>query len=140
MMTDRQTGMCVHTVILCVSEHSLYLCLYTACNRSSVYPGSPWSMCVSVSVCQCLCVSVCVSWSGCLCPCKISRFVCCLTSQQQASVSQRWICADNLTCCHTEIEVADQSFYLTQSQYTDTRPTQAPGKVATGVPILKSAV
>ena len=24
------------------------------------------------------------------------------------------------TCCHTEIEVADQTFYLTQSQYTDT--------------------
>ena len=24
---------------------------------------------------------------------------------------------------HTEIEVADQTFYLTQSQYTDTRPT-----------------
>ena len=23
-------------------------------------------------------------------------------------------------CCHTEIEVADQTFYLTQSQYTDT--------------------
>ena len=26
-------------------------------------------------------------------------------------------------CCHTEIEVADQTFYLTQSQYTDTGPT-----------------
>ena len=24
------------------------------------------------------------------------------------------------TCCHTEIKVADQTFYLTQSQYTDT--------------------
>ena len=24
------------------------------------------------------------------------------------------------TCCHTEIEVADPAFYLTQSQYTDT--------------------
>ena len=41
-------------------------------------------------------------------------FVCCLTSQQHASVSQG---------CHTEIEVADQTFYLTQSQYTDTGPT-----------------
>ena len=29
----------------------------------------------------------------------------------------------NFTCCHTEAEVADQTFYLTQSQYTDTRPT-----------------
>ena len=27
------------------------------------------------------------------------------------------------TCCHTEIDVADQTFYLTQSQYTDTGPT-----------------
>ena len=47
----------------------------------------------------------------------------CLTSQQQASVSQGRICSDNLTCCHTEIEVADPTFYLTQSQYTDTGPT-----------------
>ena len=36
---------------------------------------------------------------------------------------QRRICSDSLTCCHTEIEVADQTFYLTQSQYTDTGPT-----------------
>ena len=54
-------------------------------------------------------------------------FVCllvgCLTSQQQASVSQGRICEDNFTCCHTEIEVADPTFYLTQSQYTDTGPT-----------------
>ena len=26
-------------------------------------------------------------------------------------------------CCHTEIEVADQTIYLTQSQYADTGPT-----------------
>ena len=50
-------------------------------------------------------------------------FVGCLTSQQHASVSQGWICSDNFTCCHTETEVADQTFYLTQSQYTDTGPT-----------------
>ena len=54
-------------------------------------------------------------------------FVCllvgCLTSQQPASVSQGRICSDNFTCCHTEIEVADPTFYLTQSQYTDTGPT-----------------
>ena len=50
-------------------------------------------------------------------------FVGCLTSQQQASVSQGWTCSDNFTCCHTEIEVADPTFYLTQSQYTDTGPT-----------------
>ena len=47
----------------------------------------------------------------------------CLTSQQQASLSQGRICSDKFTCCHTEIEVADQTFYLTQSQYTDTGPT-----------------
>ena len=50
-------------------------------------------------------------------------FVGCLTSQQHASVSQGRICPDNFTCCHTEIEVADQTFHLTQSQYTDTGPT-----------------
>ena len=44
----------------------------------------------------------------------------CLTSQQHASVSQGRICSDNLTCCHTEIEVADATFHLTRSQYTDT--------------------
>ena len=50
-------------------------------------------------------------------------FVDCLTSQQQASVSQGQICSDNCTCCHTEMEVADPTFYLTQSQYTYTWPT-----------------
>ena len=54
---------------------------------------------------------------------KPRLFVGCLTSQQQASVSQGRICSDKFTCCHTEIEVADQTFYLTQSQYTDTGPT-----------------
>ena len=49
--------------------------------------------------------------------------VACLTSQQQASVSQGRICSDIFTCCHTEIEVADPTFYLTQSQHTDTGPT-----------------
>ena len=53
----------------------------------------------------------------------VCLFVGCLTSQQHASVSQGRICTDNFTCCHTEIEVADQTFHLTQSQYTDTGPT-----------------
>ena len=53
----------------------------------------------------------------------IVLFVGCLTSQQHASVSQGRICSENFTCCHTEIEVADQTFYLTQSQYTDNEPT-----------------
>ena len=54
---------------------------------------------------------------------RLFLFVGCLTSQQQASVSQAWICSDNFTCCHTKIEGADQTFYLTQSQYPDTGPT-----------------
>ena len=58
---------------------------------------------------------------------KEQKIVCwlvaCLTSQQHASVSQGRICSHNFTCCHTEIEVADPTFYLTQSQYTDTWPT-----------------
>ena len=66
------------------------------------------------------CISVLVEWDD------DEKFVCwlvgCFTSQQQASVSQGRICSDNFTCCHTEIEVADQTFYLTQSQYTDTGP------------------
>ena len=33
----------------------------------------------------------------------------CLSSQQHASVSQGRICTDNFTCCHTEIEAADQT-------------------------------
>ena len=44
-------------------------------------------------------------------------------AQPHANVSQGRIYSDNYTCCHTEIEVANQTFYLTQSQYTDTRPT-----------------
>ena len=52
----------------------------------------------------------------------------CLTSKQQASVSQGRICSDNFTCCPTEIEDADQTFYLTQSQYADTKPTSPSAK------------
>ena len=51
-------------------------------------------------------------------------FVCWLLSiPEQASVSQGPICSDNFTCCHTEIEAADQTFYLTQSQFSDIGPT-----------------
>ena len=46
-----------------------------------------------------------------------------LLSEQLASVSQGRICSDNCTCCHTEIEAADQTFHLTQLQHTDTGPT-----------------
>ena len=50
-------------------------------------------------------------------------FVACLMSQQHASITQGRIWSDNFTCCHTGIEVADHTFYVTQSQYTDTGPT-----------------
>ena len=56
----------------------------------------------------------------------VVRFVCLLvgylTSQQHARVSQGRICTDNFTCCHTETEVADQTFYLTT---TPGRPVPA---------------
>ena len=41
---------------------------------------------------------------------RLSLLVGCLTSQQHASVSQGGSCSDNFTCCHTEIQVADQTF------------------------------
>ena len=44
---------------------------------------------------------------------EVGLFVVCLTSQQQASISQGRICSDNFTCCHTKIEVEDQTFHLT---------------------------
>ena len=43
----------------------------------------------------------------------ICLLVGCLTSQQQASVSMGWIYSDKFTSCHTEIDVSDQTFYLT---------------------------
>ena len=50
-------------------------------------------------------------------------FVGSLTSQKHASVSQGRVWSDNCTCCYTETVVADPTFHLTQSQYTDTGPT-----------------
>ena len=46
----------------------------------------------------------------------VSLLVCCLTSQQHASVSQGRTSSNKFTCCHTEMEVADQTFHLSQSQ------------------------
>ena len=65
------------------------------------------------------------SWTCCRAEIEVAVCVsvCCLTSQQHASVSHGRICSDNCTCCHTETEVADQLFHLTQSQYTDTGST-----------------
>ena len=36
---------------------------------------------------------------------------------------QRCICSDKCMCCHIEIEVAEQTFYLKQPPYTDIGPT-----------------
>ena len=63
---------------------------------------------VDVGVCLYKIQTMCVCW------------LIALTSQQHASESQGWICSDKFMCCLTEIEVADPSFYLTQSKYTDT--------------------
>ena len=77
---------------------------------------------------------------------RMFRFVLgCLTSQQHASASQGRICSDSCTCCHTETEDADPTFSLTHSILTPGQPVQAltlqrqaPSRVASGVPILKS--
>ena len=47
----------------------------------------------------------------------------CLKPQQHASVSQGWICSHKFTCCHADTDVADQTLYLIQPQYTDSEPT-----------------
>ena len=43
----------------------------------------------------------------------------CFTSKQHTSIPQGRICSDNFTCGHTETEVANQTFCLTQPKYTD---------------------
>ena len=56
---------------------------------------------------------------------QTNKIVCWLVAyrpSKHASVSQGRICSNNLTCCHTKTAVADQTFHLTQSQYTETRP------------------
>ena len=52
-----------------------------------------------------------------------TMFAGCLSSQHHASVSQGRVCSDKCARCKTEIELADENVYLTQSQYTDTGPT-----------------
>ena len=109
---------------------------------------------VCARVCVCVCVCVCVGGCVCVCVCAPSprevlwktrkkkkernmqlgqELLGCLTSQQHASVSRTDL--HNFTCCHTEIEVSDQTFYLTHSILTPGRPVpaltllcQAPGR------------
>ena len=68
--------------------------------------------------------------------CTRMLFVGCLTSQQRASVFQGRSRLDKRTHCHTKREVADQTFYLTQSQYSDTRHINFLGTVFHSVKIL----
>ena len=78
----------------------------------------------------------------------VSLLAGCLMSQKHAGVSQGRICEDNCTCCHTEIKLQIKlSVSPNHSILTPGRPVpaltlkrQAPGRVATGVPIFKSLV
>ena len=60
------------------------------------------------------------SWACC---CLL--FFGCWTFQQHASVPQGRICCDNFTCCHTEIEVADQTTSPSHSIQTSGQPVTA---------------
>ena len=60
-------------------------------------------------------------------PERLFLFVSCLAFQQDTSVFQGRISSEKFTCCHTEIQVADPTFYLTRSQYTDTGPNSPSG-------------
>ena len=57
-----------------------------------------------------------------------------LISQQHTSIHQRHIRLDSCTCCHTEIETANQTCYLSQSQDTDTPSTSPRANSVTSVP------
>ena len=54
-----------------------------------------------------------------------SWLLACLTSQQHASVSQERIFSDKCTCCHTEIEVANQTITPSHSILTPVQPVPA---------------
>ena len=73
----------------------------------------------------------------------------CLTSQQHASVSQGRICTDKFTWCHTWDRSCRSNFpshpvtvYWHRADQSQCWPinAQAPGRVATGVPVFKSLV
>ena len=107
--------MCVCVRARASARGYVFNCVLYMCVRASVVEVHVRACVVRACVCVCVCVCVCACASVCVCLL--------LKSQQHASVSQGWICSDNFTCCHTEIEVADPTFYRTQSQYTDTGPT-----------------
>ena len=53
----------------------------------------------------------------------VGWLVACFMSQQHPGASQGRICSNKCTCRHTDAEVTNQTFYLTQPQNTDTGPT-----------------
>ena len=119
-LNDTDNTVCMYTCF--------FVCLFVfvCICPSSCAPECPQSCANARYVCKQVSVFttyVSILSITCLFPARI-HIVCllvgCLTSQQHANVSQGRICTDNFTCCHTEIEVADETFYLTQSQYTDT--------------------
>ena len=76
--------------------------------------------------------------------CFVGSFVGWLLNVPNAYVSEGRNCLNNhFMCCHTEVEVANQTCFQIQSQYTDTGPTRpmtdavrlGTWQVATRVPI-----
>ena len=79
--------------------------MHTVGERASAFPLALPYLCDVASI-------------GCSCCCEeyvefVGLLVGYLASQQHSSVSQGRICKDSFTCCHAEVEVADQTFYLT---------------------------
>ena len=93
-----------------LSDNTVNATVFVSAHLPLFFPLSHFCGSVYVWACQ---IGLC-PWGG---------VFSCLTSQQHASVSQGRIWEGSCTCCHTEIEVADQTFHLTQSQYTDIGPT-----------------
>ena len=121
------------SVCVCAFVHACIVVMMIICGRRCIVRQQmEFSMLILIG-CYFIIwqVEFCRVTLGCLAWCHVTGqvfydvclFVDCLTSQQHASVSQGRICSDNSTCCHTEIEVTDPTFYLTKSQYTDTEPT-----------------
>ena len=77
--------------------------------RDYQYGGLRWPM----LKCYQYCDHLCSSWGP-------KKIVCWLLNVPVTSVCISGTDLLNVTCCHTEIEVAKQTFHLTQSQYTDT--------------------
>ena len=83
------------------------------CHQGDVHPFETESK-VRDSVVVCVHWATHRNWQTKLLDTRMLLLVGCLTSHPHASVSQGRICSDKFTCCHTEIEVADQTFHLTQ--------------------------